>query len=360
MSFHHETDFYSKLKKRIEKMDPDATKYLGEFVSYAVSCALNGFGDVISAKDRYTWNHVYRTHFYAELLLEHNNSLGLNSSQKNLIMAAARLHDLGKIEIEDRHLKGDYTYNSREEFLEIFGGHPECSAKILYRALKPFISDYGGLPIAVLFHHFDFNAETTGNGYPKIEDIKDDELREYVEHEHEKGPYKGFLKEKQCSGVDENLYRIFIGVLRVLDTIDAAVSIRKYKQENDFINMEGIISEIITNSKGIYHPDVVTALHEVKGLMIKKDITKLANIGINAEKLIEEAEAQNHLDGLLDSNVLQELEKVWPAGECEIKEKLVAEGLLRKRTQTLAGVTRIVGWDLTTLGENVLRLHRSK
>ena len=359
MGFYGEEDFSAKLIEKIREEAPHLEEILGRVEALAVSSALNGFGSVLLAKDGYTGHHVHRTHFYTKLLLTKDNSLGLSDSQKEIVLLAARQHDLGKIEIEDKHLKGDYNY-TKKEFSKIFWGHPERSAQVLHNALKPFLKSYGVLSILVLFHHYNYNSGKTGEGYPHIDNIRDDDLRAYVTNELYHGKYKGFLSEKEHpDDLDKNFYRVGIGVLRVVDSIDAATVIRKYKPGRRYKSMESIIEEIVSNSKEEYHPDVVTALANIKDLMIDKECATMANHLIMKAQIKEEDGAQKTIESLNEGEI-RELKESWPTDESEIKEGLVEKGLLRKKTQNLTGVVRTDGWDLTDLGENVLREIRAE
>ncbi|MGG7142521.1 bifunctional diguanylate cyclase/phosphohydrolase [Clostridium nigeriense] len=107
---------------------------------------------VINAKDRYTYGHSERVVFYSRLLAD---KLELSNEDKNLLVYASYMHDIGKINIsQDILIKKMPLTNEEWEQLK---RHPEDGVKII----KPVKSLKNIIPI-ILHHHEKYD----GTGYP--------------------------------------------------------------------------------------------------------------------------------------------------------------------------------------------------
>lgn len=114
---------------------------------------LKVLADIIDERDEYTFAHSERVAKYAKDIAE---QLGLPQGEINKIETAGRIHDLGKISIEDKVLKKSGKL-SADEYLQI-KKHPEIAYRLL-KNLKPYKegAEY------VLYHH----ERIDGNGYPR-------------------------------------------------------------------------------------------------------------------------------------------------------------------------------------------------
>ena len=107
--------------------------------------------DVLESKSPETAQHSKRVRTWVEGIC---NELGMESSEADMVLQAAVLHDLGKVGLDDSLLRKPGL--SAEEFHQIMG-HPAVSAGLL-EGLTLF---QGGRDI-VLHHHERYD----GNGYP--------------------------------------------------------------------------------------------------------------------------------------------------------------------------------------------------
>ena len=107
----------------------------------------------VDAKDSYTAEHSRRT---SELLLRLGKRIGIPHSKLITYKRAAELHDIGKIGIEERILKGKGPLSPFE--LEKIKQHPFIG----YQILRPTVFLREDLDI-VLYHHESYD----GTGYPE-------------------------------------------------------------------------------------------------------------------------------------------------------------------------------------------------
>jgi putative nucleotidyltransferase with HDIG domain len=135
-------------REHLEKTVEEQTRrvrhlYLGTIQALALS---------LEAKDPYTRGHSERV---ATLAREVARRLGLGEGDLRLVEVAGRLHDIGKIGIEEAllHKPGPLTAKEFEEVKQ----HPSLGAHIL----KPIAAD-NRLSEAVLHHHENWD----GSGYP--------------------------------------------------------------------------------------------------------------------------------------------------------------------------------------------------
>ncbi|MEA4824921.1 MAG: diguanylate cyclase [Clostridiaceae bacterium] len=163
---------------------------------------------VINAKDKYTYGHVERVVFYCTLLAE---KLGLNETDKKILIYSAYLHDIGKINIS-----GDILIKAEpltDEEWEILKNHPQKAVEIIQNinSLKDMI------PI-ILHHHERYD----GTGYPC----------------HLKGEEIHYLAR----------------ILAVVDSFDAMTSIRPYQTKKSF---NQAMKELIRCSGTQFDPEIV-------------------------------------------------------------------------------------------------------
>jgi putative nucleotidyltransferase with HDIG domain len=115
--------------------------------------AILKLADLIDARDTYTFGHSQRVAEYAEKLA---TRLRMAPTQIELVREAARLHDVGKIRIEDRilHKHGPLTASEAEEM------HRHCDEG--YAFLKQLPEFWEGAEL-VRLHHERYD----GQGYPR-------------------------------------------------------------------------------------------------------------------------------------------------------------------------------------------------
>ncbi len=135
----------------------EVANYLGEVSANPVFSLLvreivESLASAIDAKDQYTGNHSEEAAVYAEAL---GKACGLPEKQLELVRAAAKLHDLGKIGIPEQILMKPGPLDDRE--MAVMKEHPNIGARIM----QPIHSLAELVPI-VKFHHERWN----GSGYP--------------------------------------------------------------------------------------------------------------------------------------------------------------------------------------------------
>ncbi len=169
--------------------------------------AVESLINTIEAKDVYTRGHSVRVTQYAMGFVRH---IGLSFEEATNIQVAARLHDIGKISIDNAILnkRGKLT----DEEYEIVKKHPEKSCSIL----KPIIDDK---ILEIILHH---HERWDGKGYPD-----------------------GLAREEIPFGAR---------VLCLADAFDAISSQRSYKLAMTF---EESIVEIKSSSGKHFSPDLV-------------------------------------------------------------------------------------------------------
>lgn len=113
---------------------------------------LEVLADIIDARDKYTYAHSSRVADYSKKIAQ---EMGLMTEEINEIETAGKIHDLGKIEIDDSILRKG-TKLTDEEFA-IIKRHPEIGYKILSK-LRPYRKG----SLYVLHHHERYD----GKGYP--------------------------------------------------------------------------------------------------------------------------------------------------------------------------------------------------
>jgi HD-GYP domain-containing protein (c-di-GMP phosphodiesterase class II) len=114
---------------------------------------LNVLADIIDERDTYTYAHSIRVAEYSRKIAL---KLKLSSSVVNEIETAGRVHDIGKITIEDSILRKP-TALTKEEYKKI-KEHPAIAHR-LFMNLKPYKNGVS----YVLYHH----ERIDGKGYPE-------------------------------------------------------------------------------------------------------------------------------------------------------------------------------------------------
>jgi HD-GYP domain-containing protein (c-di-GMP phosphodiesterase class II) len=113
---------------------------------------LESLADTVDLRDPYTGGHSLRVTEYTRGILR---ELALQGPDVDLIITAARVHDIGKIGIPDAVLLKDGQLTEEER--AIMNTHPEKGADLLRRH-----ADFGRGAQIVLHHHEAWN----GSGYP--------------------------------------------------------------------------------------------------------------------------------------------------------------------------------------------------
>jgi len=114
---------------------------------------LRVLADIIDERDEYTYHHSIRVANYTRKIAE---ALKLPLDVIDEIEIAGRVHDLGKINIDDNVLRKNGKLTDEE--YEKIKKHPE----VAYRVLKN-LKNYKNVAKYVLYHHVHVN----GDGYPK-------------------------------------------------------------------------------------------------------------------------------------------------------------------------------------------------
>ncbi|MCH7689902.1 MAG: tetratricopeptide repeat protein [candidate division Zixibacteria bacterium] len=154
-----ETSYYIFKKIKAEGKQLHTEKII-DSVEHLYLEIFNSMGKMVDRKDSYTKGHSDRV---ASLSLLLAKELGLKTSVVKTIVAAALLHDIGKVEISDSILKKPGRLTD-EEFDEI-KKHPEYGLEMLRG--KEFPWDIKPL---ILHHH----ERVNGSGYPMK--IKGDDI----------------------------------------------------------------------------------------------------------------------------------------------------------------------------------------
>ncbi|MCF8000454.1 MAG: HD domain-containing protein [Halanaerobiales bacterium] len=121
---------------------------------------IESFLKVIDSKDHYTEGHCERVAKYTNKLCDAAN---VNQRKKERIVNMAKIHDIGKIYVDDEILKSEDVL-SDEEFKEM-----KKHSKYGYELLKDI--DMLNDDLEIILHHHEFY---NGNGYPK--GIKEKEI----------------------------------------------------------------------------------------------------------------------------------------------------------------------------------------
>jgi hypothetical protein len=114
---------------------------------------LESMADMVDLRDPYTGGHSRRVAGYARGILQ---AMGLHGPEVQLVISAARLHDIGKISMPDEVLKKDRGLSDEE--WAVMKTHPDRGANVLTR-----YKDFARGSEMVRYHHECWD----GSGYPK-------------------------------------------------------------------------------------------------------------------------------------------------------------------------------------------------
>jgi HD-GYP domain-containing protein (c-di-GMP phosphodiesterase class II) len=174
---------------------------------------MEGLADVLERRDPYTHHHSIRVTEYVEAILKELPPVPFETAQS--ILAAARVHDLGKVVIRDGTLnkQGPLTPEERDEV----AGHPVIGAEIVQRLwiYRPCVD-------VIRHHHERFD----GRGYP--------------------------------DGLAGHAIPLGARVIAVADAFDAMTSDRPYRRALD---RETALEELRAKAGSQFDPEIVAAFH---------------------------------------------------------------------------------------------------
>jgi putative nucleotidyltransferase with HDIG domain len=192
---------YHSLRQRVE-MRRDAMR------------AMERMAEEVDRRDPYTYNHSQRVAVYTHAIARR---LGLGAADVDLLVLAAKVHDVGKIRIPDSILLKPARLTDAER--RVMETHPRLGFDIL----KPF-SEYAKVLDLVLTHHERYD----GKGYP--------------------------------NGVVGKRLMLIAQVIPVADSLDAMTSARAYRAARSW----GSAMEELRRGAGTqWNPQVVEAAIEV-------------------------------------------------------------------------------------------------
>jgi len=174
----------------------------------------------VDAKDPYTKGHSERVARYSLLIAE---EMGLSKEEIEETKIAARLHDVGKIGVNEEILAKPAPLSNKER--KIVGAHPKISARILGPVDFP-----SNIISSVLSHH----ERIDGKGYP--------------------------------NGLSKDEIPLGASIIKVADAYDAMTADRPYREALSF---EKAISELKKHSGTQFHPGAVEAFLRVYEKKIK-------------------------------------------------------------------------------------------
>ena len=168
----------------------------------------------MDSRDPYTFQHSQRVAQYSEKIA---TQLGLPPEEIDLVRSSARIHDLGKMGVDDQMLRkpGPLTVEERREFQ----GHSAIGAEIIQRF--PQYKDGRKL---ILYHH----ERHDGSGYP--EGLKGDQIP------------------------------LGSRIIAVADAYDAMTSDRPYRKA---LSPDAACDELSVNSRTQFDPIVVGAFLKI-------------------------------------------------------------------------------------------------
>ena len=199
---------------------------------------ISGFANLVEAKDSTTGHHIKRMSAYVKLICEELKKLDrfksyLTPENIERIVAAAPLHDLGKIAIPDAVLCKSSVL-STEEF-NLIKQHPLMGDHLI-RDNMSSIEDVEYIKIArdVALHHHEW---WNGKGYP--------------------------------DGLSERNIPLCARIISIADVLDALLSKRPYKDGYDIDKTY----DLITSLAGVqFDPEIISVLPN-----IKEDVKEIAN-----------------------------------------------------------------------------------
>jgi len=186
----------------------------GAMPGQTASAVFDTLGAVVDAYDVYTYGHSAQVAVYAEALAK---VLGLKRRDREILVKAALVHDLGKVGITDRIIAKPKSLTD-EEF-NIVKSHPLIGAEILCR-----MQGLDELIPLVRYHH----ERWDGGGYPY-----------------------GLQGEDIPMGAR---------ILALADTLDAMCSDRPYRNP---LSLQAVQAEVDACTGTQFDPRVVEAFHKV-------------------------------------------------------------------------------------------------
>jgi putative two-component system response regulator len=127
------------------------TKYLNDQLDNAER-VIFALANAVEAKDKYTQGHISRVSHYATIMAQ---EIGLSDLDTKVLWKGGKLHDIGKIGVDDTILNKTDSLTA-EEF-EIIKKHPVLG----YNICRPLKSVHEALP-SIRWHH----EKLDGSGYP--------------------------------------------------------------------------------------------------------------------------------------------------------------------------------------------------
>jgi HD-GYP domain-containing protein (c-di-GMP phosphodiesterase class II) len=207
----------------------------GNRIQQVTELALDTFATIVDERDRYTFEHSDRV---CEYSMKIGRALDLTERQLEGLYWTSRLHDLGKVAVDNSILNkpGPLT---QEEF-EIMKSHPEVSARIL-----------------ASFSFDDYDAEV-------------------VRCHHERYDGRGYLKRSR----EEVPYESFI--IAVADAFDAMTSSRSYRSAMSF---DEAFEELSRGMGSHFHPEPAKVFLEVMGYDFAAGLERMADAIANADQM---------------------------------------------------------------------------
>jgi len=186
--------------------------------------------DIVESRDKATDGHIERTTAYIRILLEAMKQRGVYADEiqnwdMEMVILSARLHDMGKIAVSDVVLNKPDKLTGEE--YEAIKSHADEGIKIIEKMV-----------------------EQTG----EAEFLQNAKLFAGYHHEH----WDGTGYPRGLKGTDIPLQG---RIMAVVDTYDALVSRRSYKEAITFEETERIIME---NAGKQFDPEIVRVFIEVK------------------------------------------------------------------------------------------------
>lgn len=199
----------------------------GNRIQQVTDRALETFASIVDERDRYTFEHSDRVCDYSMMIAR---ELGLTERQLEALYWTSRLHDLGKVAVDNAILNKPGAL-TREEFA-VMKGHPEVSARIL-----------------ASFSFDDYDADVVRCHHERYDG------RGYLNRRHEDVPLEAFI-------------------IAVADAFDAMTSERPYRSALTF---DEAYDEIARGSGTHFHPEPAYAFLRVMGYDLEGRLERLAD-----------------------------------------------------------------------------------
>ncbi|MEO6867235.1 MAG: HD-GYP domain-containing protein, partial [Gaiellales bacterium] len=197
----------------------------GNRIQQITDSALDTFATIVDERDRYTFEHSGRV---CEYSLRIGRRLGLTERQLEALYWTSRLHDLGKVAIDNAVLNKPGRLDA-EEFA-LMKRHPEVSARIL-----------------ASFSFDEYDADV-------------------VRCHHERYDGRGYLNR------DRNDVPFEAFIIAVADAFDAMTSHRPYREA---LPVQIALEEIALGLGTQFHPEVGRAMLEEMGFDLEETIAHL-------------------------------------------------------------------------------------